>query len=165
MGEDSPSLGLDGPITFGTSVQRFITVSSTEAEMAAVFQLHQLFEFYVILLREVEHYDGKPIIVMQDNQAAIINFERGFSGRTKPVNLRYHYIRELVEAGRVELVKISTDDMIADPLTKPFYDNPGHISLLQRLMNDPRCRTSSSSTSATSKQSRAASNKRSSTAR
>jgi hypothetical protein len=137
LGGDKPSLGLDGAVSCGTSVQRFITVSSTEAEMAAVFYLHQLFEFYTIVMDELKVSSGKPILVMQDNQAAIINYEKGFKGRTKPVNLRYHYIRELVEEGKIQLVKVDTKDMIADPLTKPFYSKPDHIRLLQRLLNDP----------------------------
>jgi hypothetical protein len=74
--------------------------------------------------------------VMQDNQAVIINLERGFRGRTKPINVKYHFVRELVEEGKVKLVKIDTSEMIADVLTKPFYSPTKHVYLLQRLLND-----------------------------
>jgi hypothetical protein len=136
LGGDTPNLGRDGAITSGTSVQRFITVSSTEAEMAAVFSLHQHFEFYRVMLEELRVATGKPILVLQDNNAAIINYEGGFKGRTKPINLRYNYIRELILDNKVKLLKIDTKDMIADPLTKPFYYSAEHVKLLQRLLND-----------------------------
>ena len=39
-------------------------------------------------------------------------------GRTKHVDIKYHFIRDLVEAKRVKLVYCASENMIADMLTK-----------------------------------------------
>jgi hypothetical protein len=137
MGGDTPSCGLDGAMVCKTSVQRFITVSSTEAEMAAVFENHQWFAFFSILLGELGFPQRAPMIVCQDNDASILNFTYGFRQRTKPLNLKYNYIRELVVDKVIVTVRVDTWRMVCDCLTKPFYSPTLHIPGLQRLLNDP----------------------------
>ena len=43
-----------------------------------------------------------------------------FHDRTKHIDIRHHYIREVVARGDVKVVKISTHDNTADMLTKPL---------------------------------------------
>jgi hypothetical protein len=105
--------------------------------MSAVFQMHQWFEFYRLFLKDLRLSTDKPILVLQDNDAAILNFNKGFRGRTRPLNMRYHYIRELVQRNMIKLVRVGTKDMLADPLTKPFYSVTSHLPLLKQMMNDP----------------------------
>lgn len=38
--------------------------------------------------------------------------------RSKHIDLRYHYIRECVEQGRVDVTHVRTGDQVADALTK-----------------------------------------------
>ena len=140
LGGAEPALGSDGPITCWTGAQKFITISSTEAEMSAVFQMHQWFEFYRLFLKDLRLSVDKPILVLQDNDAAMLNFNKGFRGRTRPLNMRYHYIRELVQRNMIKLVRVGTKDMLADPLTKPFYSVTSHLPLLKQMMNDPSFR-------------------------
>ena len=40
--------------------------------------------------------------------------------RSKHIGIRYHYIRDMVQKGAVKLQYISTDEQIADILTKPL---------------------------------------------
>ena len=40
--------------------------------------------------------------------------------RSKHIDTRYHYIRECVADGVVEVQHISTEDQLADVLTKPL---------------------------------------------
>jgi hypothetical protein len=138
LGGDYPSLGLDGTFFVRSTVQKFVTVSSTEAEMSAIYEIHQLLAALRQFLFELGEDQSLPSLVMQDNAAAMINYTRagGPRGRTMPLNVRYYYIVELIEDGVVELVKIDTADMIADVLTKPFHKR-SDIPLLQRLLNDP----------------------------
>ena len=42
-----------------------------------------------------------------------------YHGRTKHIDIRYHYIKDMVGQGEVVLKHIHTDSMVADPLTKP----------------------------------------------
>ena len=41
-----------------------------------------------------------------------------YHGKTKHINNKYHYIQELVQNGVLQLQYISTDEQVADILTK-----------------------------------------------
>ena len=43
--------------------------------------------------------------------------------RTKHINICYHHFRERVRRGEIKLHAISTDDQVADMLTKPLPQN------------------------------------------
>ena len=43
-----------------------------------------------------------------------------YHGRTKHIDIRYHYIQDMVVKKEVVLKHISTSQMIVDPLTKPI---------------------------------------------
>ena len=58
---------------------------------------------------------------MSDNQGGIfLAINPAHDRRLKHVDIRYHFIREYVESKRVNIVYISTNEMIADILTKPL---------------------------------------------
>ena len=42
-----------------------------------------------------------------------------FHERTKHIDVRYHYIRDVIAKGGVKVCKISTHDNLADMMTKP----------------------------------------------
>jgi hypothetical protein len=39
-------------------------------------------------------------------------------GRTKHIDIKYHFIRDMVEAGRIKLTYCASEDMVADMFTK-----------------------------------------------
>ena len=43
--------------------------------------------------------------------------------RTKHIDIRYHFVRELVEGLKINIVYIQTKEMIADLLTKAVSKN------------------------------------------
>jgi hypothetical protein len=43
-----------------------------------------------------------------------------YHGRTKHIDIRYHYIRDVIAQKEVVLKHISMSHMIVDPLTKPI---------------------------------------------
>jgi hypothetical protein len=40
--------------------------------------------------------------------------------RTKHIDVRYHYVRQLIAFGKMEVDYVPTADMLADVLTKPL---------------------------------------------
>lgn len=44
-----------------------------------------------------------------------------FHSRTEHIDVRHHYIREVVEIGAIKLEYLFTDKMVADILTKPLH--------------------------------------------
>jgi hypothetical protein len=60
-----------------------------------------------------------PTVIHCDNQRCIKLFENPvFHDRTKHIEIKYHFIRDWVQRGAVQLQYISTDDQVADILTK-----------------------------------------------
>ncbi|GKC27217.1 hypothetical protein Tco_1034511 [Tanacetum coccineum] len=54
-----------------------------------------------------------------DNQGAIhLSRKHVFHERTKHINVRYHFIREVLEAKMVKVLKVGTEHNAADALTK-----------------------------------------------
>ena len=61
----------------------------------------------------------KPATIFEDNQGTIKLAENPkVSNRTKHIGVRYHYIRDQIEEGKVTLVYCATKDMVADMMTK-----------------------------------------------
>ena len=60
-----------------------------------------------------------PTVIHCDNTNYIRLFEDPvFHGKTKHINNKYHYIRELVQYGVLQLQYVSTDEQVADILMK-----------------------------------------------
>jgi hypothetical protein len=43
-----------------------------------------------------------------------------FHDKSKNIEIRYHYIRDMVQKGAVKLQYVATDEQITDVLTKPL---------------------------------------------
>ena len=63
----------------------------------------------------------RAITIQCDNQAAIA-FTKNFKyhSRTKHIDTKYNYIRDIIAKREVAIQYISTYSMVADPLTKPI---------------------------------------------
>ena len=73
------------------------------------------------LQREICYGQTAPVPLVSDNQGGIfLSVNPAHDRRLKHVDIRYHFIREYVESQRVNIVYISTDEMLADILTKPL---------------------------------------------
>ena len=108
-----------GAISWSSKKQPVISLSSTEAEYVA--QTHAAKE--AIWLRsfvsEVTGKPEKPLTISCDNQGAIaLSKDNKFHSRTKPTGLRYHFIREAVEDGKINMKYVPTDNNVADIFTK-----------------------------------------------
>ena len=58
---------------------------------------------------------------MEDNQGTIALAQNPeYHARTKHIDVQYHFIRECIEMGQIRLRYCSTEDMVADALTKPL---------------------------------------------
>ena len=80
-----------------------------------------------MLLEEIGYKLGL-LPVCSDNQEAIfISSNPITERRSKHIDVRYHYVRELVEDKKVEVFYISTDENPADLFTK----NLGRVKFLK----------------------------------
>jgi hypothetical protein len=112
--------------------QRTVATSTTEAEYISLFYAVLEAVWLQRLLLEL----NQPIYVipmMEDNQAALhLAKNTEFHKRTKHIDIKYHYTREVLERGLITLTYFNTKKMIADGLTKPLLGT-GHRRMLQQL--------------------------------
>ena len=98
------------------------SLSTSEAEYIALsFSISGGYIWLKKLLTEL----GKStecVKLMGEYQGAAIALAKNpvAHARTKHINIRYHYIREAVEDGMIELQYCPTNEMNADLLTKPL---------------------------------------------
>jgi len=77
--------------------------------------------YFRYLLKDLGFPQERPTILYVDNQAAIKIAENSTDHtRSKHIDIKYHYIRELVEKDIIKLVYIRSDDNLADGFTKPL---------------------------------------------
>ncbi|GKG29775.1 hypothetical protein Tco_0419673 [Tanacetum coccineum] len=63
--------------------------------------------------------DLNTVAVNCDNQGAIhLSRNHVFHERTKHINVRYHFIREVLEAKTVKVLRVGTEHNVVDALTK-----------------------------------------------
>ena len=94
-------------------------MSSTEAEYVA--QTHAAKEAIWLrsFMSEITGEHAKALTISCDNQSAIaLAKDNKFHTRTKHIDLRYHFIREAVEDGRINVKYIPTDVNVSDIFTK-----------------------------------------------
>jgi hypothetical protein len=108
-----------GAVSWSSKKQELVTLSTTEAEYVA--QTHAAKEAIWLrrLLTELFGPLEGPTTLFSDSKSAIALAQDGhYHARTKHIDIRYHFIRYVVDAGTIKLVYCSTDDMTADTLTK-----------------------------------------------
>ena len=112
---------LSGQIVMWSSRRQDITAQSiTEAEYIACSEATKDIRWLQQLLEEFPfQIQTKPAYLYSDNEAAVkLTKTQTFHKRTRHIEHRYHYIRELTEQGMIQLQGITGKDNPSDILTK-----------------------------------------------
>jgi len=108
-----------GAVSWYSRKQELVTLSTAEAEYVAATHAAKEAIWLRRLILELFPLPTSPTILFCDNQAAIkLASDDNYHARTKHIDIRYHFIRQVVADGTVSLVYCPTDDMAADFLTK-----------------------------------------------
>ncbi|THH13397.1 hypothetical protein EW146_g6813 [Bondarzewia mesenterica] len=107
------------PVAWSLKKQQSVAISTTEAEYMAAAAAAQTAIWLRMLLRELEVPISGPGLLLGDNMSANI-FTREYvnHSRAKHIDVRYHFVRERVEAGELEVEHVSSANNLADVLTK-----------------------------------------------
>jgi hypothetical protein len=117
--------------------QKSVALSSAEAEYMAASHANCEAIWLHKLLVGLFGVQLRPIVIYCDNQSCIKLYENPvFHDTSKHIEIQYHFIRHYVQRGAIELQYISTDEQVADILTKalgkgkfaPFRDKLGVVS-------------------------------------
>lgn len=111
----------NGVITWESKKQPTVALSSMEAEYMALSQACREVVYLKNLFSEIGFSDlvSHPIIINNDNLGAqhLAN-NQIHHARSKHIDIRHHFVREVVNRGDIVLNHVSTDRMTADVLTK-----------------------------------------------
>ena len=111
---------VDGaPISWCSKKQPVVALSSCEAEYIAGSYAACQAVWLEELLKELQIGVQKPLKMMVDNVSAINLAKNPIShGRSKHIDVRYHFLREQVNKGVLEMVYCPTEVQLADAFTK-----------------------------------------------
>jgi hypothetical protein len=108
-------------VLFKSSKQKVNTRSSTETELIAVDDVLPTIQWTRSFMREQGYELGMEI--KEDNRSTMLLMKNGklSSGKqTKHLDVRYFYVKDLINRGVIKLSHCSSEHMIADFFTKPI---------------------------------------------
>jgi hypothetical protein len=124
----SGSVGMfyGGPFSWSSKKQRSVATSSCESEYISSASSAKQGQWVAQFFRDMRRpgYIGKNPSMVQmygDNQGALALVKNPhLHERSKHIDICYHFIRDLVEQGKLKVDYIPTYDMVADGMTKPL---------------------------------------------
>ena len=107
------------PIAWKSKQLKSVALSSSEAEFVAASEAVKDILFVVQVLESLDVAVEKPVVVRVDNMGAIfMSGNNSSSARTRHIDTRWHFVRELVEDKVVEVVFVKSQDNKSDMFTK-----------------------------------------------
>ena len=110
-----------GAISWASKKQPIVALSTAEAEYVAATAATCQAVWMRRMLKSLCQEQAKATVICCDNSSAItLSKNYVFHKRTKHIDTRFHYIRELVNNGEIVLQHCRTQEQVADILTKPL---------------------------------------------
>ena len=110
-----------GAISWSSKKQPVVTLSTTEAEFIAAASSACQVVWLRRILKVLNQEQSSPTVVFCDNISTIkLSKNLVMHGRSKHIDIRFHFLRDLVRDGILELIHCSTQHQVADVLTKPL---------------------------------------------
>ena len=123
----------EGLITWNSHKEKTVALSSCEAKFMAATTAAKQALWLRNLLGEITGTEPKAVSLYVDNSSAIALMKNPvFHGRSKHIDVKFHFIRECVEHGQINVKKVNTLDQKADALTKSM--SAIKISVMRHLL-------------------------------
>lgn len=106
-------------ITWASRKQESVSLSSTEAEYVSLVLGVSEQEWLTMLLNEMGFKRKKPVVMFEDNQSCqtVAEGQREYK-RMKHIDVKYHFIQDMIEKKRVRIEYKPSEDQLADIMTK-----------------------------------------------
>ena len=110
-----------GAISWSSKKQPIVTLSSTEAEFVAAAACACQAVWMRRILENLNHEQEGCTTLLCDNSSTIkLSRNPIMHGRSKHIDVRFHFLRDLTRDKVIELVHCNSQDQVADLLTKPI---------------------------------------------
>ena len=109
-----------GVVSWRSNKQTCVALSTAEAEYVALSGAAQEGVWLNQLLKDLKYNVQNPVVIYEDNQAAMFLANNPKTHpKTKHIDIKFHFIRDLVSSNKIVLKYCPTNDMLADIFTKP----------------------------------------------
>ena len=116
-----------GAVTWSSKRQTTVALSTVEAEYVAMSRCAQQMVWMHSWLAEVGVKYSSPGLLKADNRGAIaLTKNTKDHGKVKHIDIRHHYIRELLRSGVIAIEQVPSEDNLADLFTKPIPRDQHH---------------------------------------
>ena len=123
-------------VLWGSRLQPSVALSTVEAEYMALAAAAQEVCFVRQLLKCIGIQLQQPTIMLEDNKGCLALATNAMTtNKTKHINIRFHFVRDLVRDKIVKLEWCPTAEMMADILTKFSLPAARHAKLALMMMN------------------------------
>lgn len=114
-------------VSWSSKKQSTVSLSSSEAEYVALSAAAAEAVWISGILEDL-HVVANPVTIFEDNRGCVCMAKNLESKRTKHIDVKHHFIRDLVERGTLNIEPIGTRDQLADLFTKSL-----DVTQFQRL--------------------------------
>ena len=110
-----------GAVSWSSKKQAVVALSTTEAEYIAATHTAKEALWLRTFISEVTRPLTAPVVIYCDNQSTVsITKNDQFHARTKHIDIRHHFVRDVTEKGLLTITYCPTSDNAADIFTKPL---------------------------------------------
>ncbi|KAH9779134.1 hypothetical protein KPL71_007611 [Citrus sinensis] len=110
-----------GAVAWSSKKQPIVTLSTIEAEFVAGVACASQAIWIKRIFEKLSLEESKCTTIYCDNSSTIrLSKNPVLHGRSKHIDVRFHFLRDLTRDGVVELVFCETKDQLADVMTKPL---------------------------------------------
>ena len=98
-----------------------VALLTTEAEYIAVASGATQAVWLHRMLCDLKHQQGTPTVIYCDNKSTIsLTKNPVFHGRSKHIDIKFHFIRDLVKDNEIVIEYCRSKEQVADIFTKPL---------------------------------------------
>jgi len=110
-----------GAVSWSSKKQQVVTLSNTKAEYIVVASCTCQCIWIKRVLEKLGLEEHKNILIFCDNNSTIqLSKNPVFHGRSKHIDIKFHFLRDLVKDGTIKLNYCSSQTQVAGIMTKPL---------------------------------------------
>lgn len=107
-------------VSWTSQLQKSVALSTTEAEFVAASEGAKELVWLKRLLVEIKGSNDIPVLFIDNASAIKLTKNHEFHKRSKHIEVRYYYVRELYQKGEIDVEHVRSEEQLGDMFTKPL---------------------------------------------